>query len=172
MAEIHGVELRKLVEHPDERGYFREVIRVTDPFFGEGVGQWSHSRMKRDVVKAWHFHHRQVGWWYIRSGAAEVALYDMRKASPPHGKTMVFRAGEGSDPMVIRIPPGVAHGCQSLADETHLFYVTSRTYDPDDEGRYPFDWDGPDHYWHEPVVTVDTRRFEPPHTCAPFDALD
>jgi hypothetical protein len=32
---IQGVEIKELVTHPDERGFFREMIRVTDSFFGE-----------------------------------------------------------------------------------------------------------------------------------------
>ena len=38
---IAGVEIKELVTRPDERGFFREVIRKTDPFFAEGFGQWS-----------------------------------------------------------------------------------------------------------------------------------
>jgi dTDP-4-dehydrorhamnose 3,5-epimerase-like enzyme len=30
---IDGVEIKELVTHPDERGFFREMIRVTDSFF-------------------------------------------------------------------------------------------------------------------------------------------
>ena len=32
MPHIEGVEIKELVTHPDERGFFREIIRVTDPF--------------------------------------------------------------------------------------------------------------------------------------------
>jgi dTDP-4-dehydrorhamnose 3,5-epimerase len=66
---IAGVERKRLVTHPDERGFFREVIRVTDPFFGEGFGQLSHSLMHAGVVKAWHVHVTQIDWWYVPIGA-------------------------------------------------------------------------------------------------------
>ena len=36
MPEIEGVVVKTLVTHADERGFFREVIRKTDPFFAEG----------------------------------------------------------------------------------------------------------------------------------------
>ena len=62
-----------------ERGYFREVIRVTDEFFAEGFGQWSHSKMYRDVIKAWHIHQQQIDWWYVPMGALKVVLHDLRK---------------------------------------------------------------------------------------------
>jgi dTDP-4-dehydrorhamnose 3,5-epimerase len=147
---IEGVELKDLVTHADERGFFREIIRVTDPFFAEGFGQWSHSLMYPGVAKAWHVHQTQVDWWYVGVGTLKVALYDTRADSPTHGERMEFLLGENAPARVVRIPPGVAHGCKAIGGTTHLFYVTSRTYDPEDEGRIPhddpdigYDWTAP-----------------------------
>ncbi|HRR55638.1 MAG TPA: dTDP-4-dehydrorhamnose 3,5-epimerase family protein [Acidobacteriota bacterium] len=136
---IDGVHLRDLITHRDERGFFRELIRVTDGFFSEGFGQWSHSLMYSGVVKAWHIHRKQVDWWYVPVGVLKVALYDARPDSPTHGELMEFLAGENQPAVVLRIPPGIAHGCKCLEGPAHLFYVTSRTYDPEDEGRIPHD---------------------------------
>ncbi len=139
MAEIDGVVIKKLTTYPDQRGFFREVVRVSDDFFGEGFGQWSHTKSYQGVVKAWHVHQRQVDWWYVASGRVKVALYDTRADSPTHGHLMEILLGEEMDPSVLRVPPGVAHGYRVLSAEAHLFYITSRTYDPDDEGRLPHD---------------------------------
>jgi dTDP-4-dehydrorhamnose 3,5-epimerase len=136
---IDGVVLKDLVTHSDDRGFFRELIRVTDGFFGEGFGQWSHSMMYTDVVKAWHIHRVQVDWWYVALGVLKVGLHDTRKESPTHGETMEFRIGEHQAARVLRIPPGVAHGCKCLSGPAHLFYITSNVYDPADEGRIPHD---------------------------------
>ena len=65
---IEGVIFKDLVTHTDERGFFREIIRVTDGFFSEGFGQWSHSLMYTGVAKAWHIHQKQVDWWYVAGG--------------------------------------------------------------------------------------------------------
>lgn len=135
---IAGVEIKTLVTHPDERGYFREVIRVTDPFFAEGFAQLSHSFMHTGVAKAWHLHSTQVDWWYVPAGALKVALFDTRDASPTKGELQGLYLGETYAAQVVKIPPGVAHGCRALAP-THLLYVTSRTYDPAEEGRIPHD---------------------------------
>ena len=43
---ISGVVSKNLTTHSDERGYFREIIRVTDDFFAEGFGQFSHSMVR------------------------------------------------------------------------------------------------------------------------------
>ena len=135
---IDGVEVKSLRTHPDDRGFFREVIRVTDPFFGEGFAQLSHSFMHAGVAKAWHVHATQVDWWYVPVGALKVALYDTRDTSPTHRERHELRLGDCYEAQVVKIPPGVAHGCRALAP-THLLYVTSRTYDPAEEGRIPHD---------------------------------
>jgi len=136
---IAGVEIKQLITHTDERGFFREIIRVSDPFFAEGFGQWSHSRMHQGVAKAWHVHRRQTDWWYVGGGVLKVALYDTRPDSSTHGLLQELIMGDDHEPIVLKIPPGVAHGCKVLSAEAHLFYITSRTYDASDEGRIAHD---------------------------------
>lgn len=136
---IDGVTFKELVTHTDERGYFRELIRVSDGFFGEGFGQWSHSLMVPGVAKAWHIHKVQIDWWYVACGLLKVGLHDCRPESPTYRKTMEFLMGDHQPARVLRVPTGVAHGCKCLSGPAHLFYVTSRVYDPADEGRIPHD---------------------------------
>jgi dTDP-4-dehydrorhamnose 3,5-epimerase len=144
---IEGVVFKEVVTHTDERGFFREIIRVTDVFFREGFGQWSHSLMHPGTAKAWHIHQRQTDWWYVGLGTLKVALYDTRADSPTAGELMEFLMGDHQPAQVVRIPPGVAHGCKALTGPTHLFYVTSHTYDPKDEGRIPHDDPEIDYDW-------------------------
>ena len=132
---IEGVVLRELVSHSDERGFFREILRETDEHF-EHFGQWSHSLMYAGTAKAWHIHRRQTDWWYV-IGALKVALYDTRDGSPTKGQLMEFLMGDDRA-TCLKIPPGVAHGCRAL-ERSHLLYITSSVYDPEDEGRIPHD---------------------------------
>jgi len=136
---IEGVQFKDLVTHTDERGYFREIIRGSDAFFAEGFGQWSHSLMYQGVIKAWHVHQVQVDWWYVAGGVLKVALHDLRPDSPTFRETREFLLGDGQPSRVVRVPPGVAHGCKAILGPAHLFYITSREYDPGDEGRLPHD---------------------------------
>jgi dTDP-4-dehydrorhamnose 3,5-epimerase len=150
---IEGVQFKPLVTNVDERGFFREVIRVTDEFFTEGFAQWSHSLMYPDVAKAWHVHSKQVDWWYVAIGVLKVALYDARPDSGTYRKLMDFMMGENQPAQVVRIPPGVAHGCKCISGPAHLFYVTSETYNPADEGRIAHDDPGIGYDWLKgPVV--------------------
>ena len=139
---IDGVEFKSLVSHGDDRGFFREIIRDSDPFFTGGFKQWSHSSMAKNTVKAWHYHHLQTDWWYIGLGLIQVVLIDNREDSPTKGKKLDFKlCGQDENQglqAVVKIPPGVLHGCKVLSDSAHLFYITSEEYDSSDEGRIPF----------------------------------
>lgn len=132
---IEGVIIKELVTCNDERGFFREIIRVSDGFFQEGFGQFSISKMHKGVIKAWHIHKKQVDWWYVHTGLLKIALYDTRKGSPSYKKLIELLMGDGQPTQVLRIPPGVAHGCKCLTGPADLFYITSKVYNADDEGR-------------------------------------
>ncbi|HJW84144.1 MAG TPA: dTDP-4-dehydrorhamnose 3,5-epimerase family protein [Anaerolineae bacterium] len=136
---IEGVEVKELVTRADERGFFREIIRVTDPIFKEGFGQWSRTVTHTGAAKAWHIHKRQTDWWYVPIGVVKTVLYDMREDSPTKGQFMEVLLGEYHGAKVLKVPPGVAHGYRVIQGPVHLFYITSNTYDPGDEGRIPHD---------------------------------
>ena len=161
--EIVGVTLKQLKTHRDDRGFFREIVRSTDPFFQEArFAQWSHSRMVKDVVKAWHYHHIQIDWWYVPIGEIQTVLFDNRPESPTYKGKMVFNMGDRSpdQEICVKIPPGVLHGCKVLSNEAHLFYITSEVYNPNEEGRFPYNSPLVAHPWGEPALTVENDRRE------------
>ncbi|MBP9837431.1 MAG: dTDP-4-dehydrorhamnose 3,5-epimerase family protein [Proteobacteria bacterium] len=189
MDLIFGVEIKQLRSFPDDRGFFREVIRSTDDIFSadknasspemnfaqSNFAQWSHSKMGKNTVKAWHFHHLQIDWWYLAIGVAEVVLFDNREESPTFKKKMVFKLGDSEiDPeamaAVVRIPQGVLHGCKVLTDFAHLFYITSQIYNPNDEGRHPFNSDVVPHSWGDEAELItspnDRKTFIPTNSRA------
>ena len=135
---IYGVSIKNLITHPDERGFFREIIRKTDDFFKEGFGQFSVSKMHPGVIKAWHLHNKQVDWWYVHNGLIKVALYDTRKDSRTYKEIMELLMGDNQPAKALRIPPGVAHGCKCISGPANLFYITSYVYDSSDELRIAF----------------------------------
>jgi len=170
---ILGVEVKVLKSFPDDRGFFREVFRYNESLFEDGkFGQWSHSKMCEGVVKAWHYHHKQTDWWYVPIGLLKVVLIDNREESPTFRNRLEFFLGESDSAQIkaqtaaVRIPPGVLHGARVLTPEAHLFYITSETYDPDDEGRIPFNDPEIGYNWGEnPIVSQrDTEAHTPPYT--------
>ena len=99
------------------------------------------------VIKAWHFHRLQTDWWYVVTGVLRVGLCDMRPDSPTYKQTMDFLMGDFQPPRVLKIPPGIAHGCKTVQGPVNLLYMTSQVYNPDDEIRIAyndpdidFDW--------------------------------
>lgn len=136
---IAGVELKPLVTHSDERGFFREIARKTEGIASEGWAQVSHSLMHPGVAKAWHLHPTQIDWWYVPAGDLKVALYDTREGSSTKGQLEELFLGEHYDAQLLKIPPGVAHGCRVIGGTAHLIYLTSSTYDPKEEGRIAHD---------------------------------
>lgn len=145
-GQIAGVEFKQLRTHPDNRGFFREVLRKDDAFFSE-FGQAAHAVLYDKVIKAWHYHREQTDYWYVVSGVMRVGLYDMREESPTYGQTMDFLMGDHQESSCLCIPPMVAHGCKALQGPVHIFYMMSHLYNPEDEGRrpyndpaIPFDW--------------------------------
>lgn len=148
MSVISGVTIRDLTTHGDDRGFFREVLRATDPAFVDGFGQLSHSLVQQGVLKAWHGHVYQTQWTYVASGLLRVVLHDPRPDSPTRGVTEEWLMGDGQPGRVYGMPPGVVHGYRCLAGPAHVVYVTSGTYDLQDEVRVPsddvtigYDWD-------------------------------
>lgn len=135
---IDGVILKQLVTHADERGFFRELIRVTDDFFSAGFGQLSHSLVYPGIIKAWHAHKVQSQWTYVATGLLQVALHDNRPDSPTFRETMEFLAGDNQPASVYSLPSGVLHGYRCAHGPAHVFYVTSGVYDLSDEVRLPY----------------------------------
>ena len=136
---IDGVEIKQLVTHPDERGFFREIARSSEEITREGWAQVSHSLMHPGVAKAWHVHKTQIDWWYVPVGDLKVALYDTRDGSATKGELQELFVGEHYEAQLVKIPPGVAHGCRVIGGTAHLIYLTSGTYDPVEEGRLEHD---------------------------------
>lgn len=140
VSRIEGVVLKEAVVHSDDRGILMEVVREDEPVFRE-VKQTTFTISYPGVIKAFHWHRRQWDVWFFPTGMAQAVLYDMREGSPSFGRTESYCAGERR-PLVIAIPPGVAHGYRVLGNEpASLFYHTTEFYDPadPDEERLPFD---------------------------------
>ena len=136
---IDGIIIKELTTHSDERGFFREIIRANDAFFAEGFGQGSHSLMYDGVIKAWHLHRVQTDWWYVVTGVLQIGLCDLRSDSLTYKESMEFLMGDYQKAKVLKIPPGIAHGCKTVQGPVHLLYMTSHVYNPADEIRIAHD---------------------------------
>ncbi|MFQ5630354.1 MAG: dTDP-4-dehydrorhamnose 3,5-epimerase family protein, partial [bacterium] len=80
-----------------------------------------------------------IDWWYVPIGNLRLVMKDLREDSQTREELQEIYMGENYPAKVVKIPPGVAHGCKVLGDATHLFYITSKVYDPEEEGRIVHD---------------------------------
>lgn len=147
---IEGVRLNPVALWPDDRGYFLEVLRVRQgpaAGFAPESTQVSAALSYPGTVKAFHFHLEQTDLWVPSAGMLQVALVDLRAASPTFGVRNTLYVGT-LRPWQILIPPGVGHGYKVIGSQPALLvYVTNRFYNPADEGRIPYDNDGIHYDW-------------------------
>lgn len=147
-SEIEGVVFLPRMINYDERG----GLIVT--FGGEGdpsvYSYWSVTRagFARDVDR-FHVHQKQKDRFTVVGGKMWILLLDMREGSKSFGKLEVAEmtgfnpeiTGKTQVPVyTLVIPEGVYHCIKAPGPErAELINHPTRPYDPQDEGRVPFD---------------------------------
>jgi dTDP-4-dehydrorhamnose 3,5-epimerase len=142
---IDGVLIEPLEIHADDRGFFAELARLgeaglTDRLAADGRRrvQVSTTLSYPGTIKAIHYHYEQTDLWIPVSGMLQVFLNDLRRSSRTFGLINTLYVGKFR-PWKILIPPGVAHGYKVLGTEpAQLVYLMDRYYNPEDEGRMPY----------------------------------
>ncbi len=138
---IDGVRIQPLSLHPDDRGYFLEVQRLGHGLaahFPASTTQVSAALNYPGSIKAFHYHLHQADCWTPVKGMLQVALVDLRLGSPTFARRNTMYVG-ALRPWQILIPRGIGHGYKVIGDrESLLVYLTDRFYNPDDEGRVPY----------------------------------
>ena len=150
---IDGVELVELRRFSDDAGSMTELGRLVDgrlrELKGFQVAQVSYSTLAPGAIKAFHVHHAQTDVWYVPpEDRILLVLVDVRKGSPTEGNRLRTMLGDGRS-LLVRIPPGVAHGCRNLGTASgRVVYFTDLHFSPEpdktDEGRLPWDYLGPE----------------------------
>ena len=137
---IQGIKFKKLEIHQDQRGYFMELLRDDDKLLGR-FGQASISVTNPGIIKAFHWHKKQDDVFYVISGRALIALYDLRKDSKTFKEKMAFEMND-DDRKLLFIPRKVAHGYKVLGkNPLIMLYFMSSSYNKGkpDEQRIDFD---------------------------------
>jgi dTDP-4-dehydrorhamnose 3,5-epimerase len=145
---IDGVEVHALRRFAEDGGSMTELTRLTggEPaaFPGFHVAQINYSTLEPKVLKAFHLHHRQTDVWFVPpEDRVVLVLVDVRAGSPTEKTFTKMMLGDGQS-VLVRIPPGVAHGCRNLGDKpARIVYMTDVHFSAEpsatDEGRLPWD---------------------------------
>ncbi len=136
---IKGVSITKLKRLKDETGSLTELIRMTSGSI-DGIGcsdtspfnieQINFSELEANSIKAFHLHKLQTDLFFVPpSSKIKLVLVDVRSDSnitdPDINKIIL---GNG-DSWLVRVPPGVAHGFQNLANSTsQIIYFINKQF--------------------------------------------
>lgn len=169
-AEIDGVYIVTPESFGDERGRFIETYRRSWFPQGREMIQGNRSEKQAGAIVGLHYHLHQADYWSVAVGRILVVLHDLRVGSPTESATLTLQIGSDDDRGVF-IPPGVAHGFQTLVDST-VTYLVDSYYNPADE--LGMAWDDPAlaGIWTvaEPVVS-DRDQKNPMRVDLPADRL-
>ena len=146
--QIDGVTITALRRSVEDGGSMTELARfasgIPAAFPGFALAQINYSTIQPQVVKAFHLHQRQTDIWFVPpEDRILLVLVDVRAGSPTEKVVTKLMLGDGQSSLV-RIPPGVAHGCRNVGDHpARVIYMTDVPFSPEagttDEGRLPWD---------------------------------
>ena len=145
---IDGVKTKPLKLIPDERGFLMEILRADDTDLFTKFGQVYLSATYPGVVKAWHYHERQIDNFACVAGMVKLVLIDTRPDSPTNGAVNEFFIG-AQNPTLVQVPNLVYHGWKCISPDTAMVInVPSEPYRyaaPDEfrlepHGNLPYDW--------------------------------
>lgn len=130
---LYTVDIERFV---DERGYFART-RCVEEFAEAGIEstfvQSSVSyNTRKGTLRGMHLQldpHGETKLLRCVSGSVYDVLLDLRPTSPMVGKWQAFELSAENQKAVI-VPPGVAHGFQTLADSTTVVYDIDTPYAP------------------------------------------
>ena len=135
--EIAGVYVIELQKHQDERGFFARTW-CREEFAKQGlhleyVQQNISYNKKRGTVRGMHYQiapYEEIKLVSCIKGAIYDVVVDLREQSATYGQWLGIELNDVNN-KILYIPKGIAHGFQTLADETTVFYQMSDFYQPE-----------------------------------------
>jgi dTDP-4-dehydrorhamnose 3,5-epimerase len=131
----------------DERGFFARTwcarefaARGLDARLAQCSVSWNHAR---GIVRGLHYQvapHAEAKLVRCTRGAIHDVALDVRRGSPTFGRWVAAELTADNRRMLY-LPEGVAHGFQTLADATEVFYQISEFHHP--ESARGVRWDDP-----------------------------
>ena len=161
--EIPGAFLIEPERKEDRRGFFARTYcryeleaRDLDPT----VVQCNISvNNRRGTVRGMHWQaapYEEIRLVRCTAGAIHDVILDLRPDSPTFKRHLAFEL-DAQNRLSVYIPAGLAHGFQTLADDTEVCYQISTSYAP--EAARGYRWDDPAFQipWPEPVTVMSEK---------------
>jgi dTDP-4-dehydrorhamnose 3,5-epimerase len=146
-TELRGAFIIEPELIPDERGFFARTWSEED-FASRGLNSKivqcnSSFNRQRGTLRGMHYQippHAEAKLVRCTAGAIYDVIVDLRMDSPTWLKWIGMEL-IASNPSMVYIPEGFAHGFQTLEDDTEVFYQVSEYYHP--ESARGARWDDP-----------------------------
>lgn len=151
-TNVAGVTIVDIQPHRDHRGFFSRVF-CAEEFAQHGlIAEVSQTSIcynqTRGTVRGLHRqlppHAEAKLVRCIRGAIVDVAV-DVRPESPTHGKHVMVELSADNH-RALFLPPYVAHGFQTLTDDTEIIYQISGPYVPGSEENFR---------WNEPAFGIE-----------------
>ncbi len=134
LAGAYLIEPQPIV---DERGFFARTwcsaefrMRKLNPHLAQCSVSFN---TRRGTLRGMHYQdepHQEAKLVRCSSGAIYDVILDLRPASATYRQWLAFEL-TSEDHKMVYVPEGFAHGFQTLADNTEVFYQISEMYRPE-----------------------------------------
>lgn len=159
-TSIPGLLLLTLPAHPDGRGLFvktfhESTLREAGIHFPLAESYFSFS--KKGVIRGMHFQtppHAHAKIVFCPVGAIRDVVLDLRKSSETFGQHLSQELS-AENHHALYIPPGCAHGFESLADGSMTYYLVSSEYSREHDAGVR--WDSFGMAWETSAPILSTR---------------
>jgi dTDP-4-dehydrorhamnose 3,5-epimerase len=149
---LRGLCLLRGVRHRDDRGFLRKVV-VLEEARRQGVDivvdeVVTTANEVAGTVRGMHYQvapFEETKTLWVTRGALVDVLVDLRPAEPTYGQWVSVRLSDDDD-VALHVPPGLAHGYQTLADETTLTYLMQGAFSADHARTLA---------WDDPTLAID-----------------
>ena len=141
----------------DKRGYFMESYNKNE--LSKYIGDYqfvqdNQSLSSKGVLRGLHFQKPpfdQGKLVRVIKGAVNDVVVDIRKKSSTYGKVFKIKLSESNFTM-LWIPPGFAHGFETLEDDTIFAYKVTNDYNKASEGSI---------LWNDPTLNIEWETKNP-----------
>lgn len=134
-TSIPGLLLIQRQTFSDDRGFFREAVRIKEIEDATGVkfeiAQMNHARSSKNTLRGIH-----IAPWnklvYVVSGKVQQVVVDLRQDSETFGKYESFIIGDDNRSSIF-IPKGCGNSYLVLSEQADYTYLTDEEWAPDKE---------------------------------------
>jgi dTDP-4-dehydrorhamnose 3,5-epimerase len=154
---IEGILIIEPQIFRDSRGYFFESYNQ-DKMFEAGINlnfvQDNQSLSQKGAVRGLHFQappFEQGKLVRVVQGAVRDVVVDIRKESATYGQNFTIDL-TAENQLMFWIPPGFAHGFETLEDNTIFLYKCTNMYNKASEGGL---------FWYDPEIGIQWQTQEP-----------